>query len=119
VWNWFSGERARADASIRQSQVAEERVLVQAYAEVVAATDQFRAAERLASKLDAPLLDKARAALETARFAYGAGAIAYVELLDAVRTYGEIRSAVATAGHDYWVSAYAIARALDREVVQP
>ena len=60
-----------------------------------------------------------RTALETARFAYSAGAISYVELLDAVRTYGEIRADAATAGHDYWVSAYAVTRALDREVVQP
>ena len=117
VWNWFSGERERADASVRQSQVTEERVRVQAYAEVVAAMDQFRAADQLARKLDAALLEKARAALETARFAYASGAIAYIDLLDAVRTYGEIRSDAATAGHDYWVSAYAVARALDREVV--
>jgi outer membrane protein TolC len=117
VWNWFSGERERADASVRQSYVAEERVRVQAYAEIVGALDQFHAAEQLARKLDAALLDKARAAFETARFAYAAGAIAYIELLDAVRTYGEIRADAATAGHDYWVSAYAVARALDREVV--
>ncbi len=119
VWNWFSGERERADASVQQSRVTEERVRVQAYAEVTAAVDQFRSAEQLARKLDAGLMDKARGALETARFAYSAGAISYVELLDAVRTYGEIRADAATAGHDYWVSAYAVARALDREVVQP
>ena len=119
VWNWFSGERERADAGVKQSRVSEERVRVQAFAEVTAALDQFRAAEQLARKLDAGLLEKARNALETARFAYSAGAISYVELLDAVRTYGEIRADAATAGHDYWVNAYAVARALDREVVQP
>jgi len=119
VWNWFSGERERANASVKQSQVSEERIRVQAYTEATAALDQFRAAEQLARKLDAALLEKARSALETARFAYSAGAISYVELLDAVRTYGEIRADAATAGHDYWVSAYAVARALDREVVQP
>ena len=119
VWNWFSGERERADASVKQSRVSEERVRVQASAEVASAYDQFRAAELLAQKLNAAMLDKARAALETARFAYTAGAISYIELLDAVRTYGEIRADAATAGHDYWVSAYAVARALDQEVVQP
>ena len=119
VWNWFSGERDRADASVKQSRVSEERVRVQAYAEVTSAFDQFRAAELLAQKLNGAMLAKARAALETARFAYSAGAISYVDLLDAVRTYGEIRADAATAGHDYWVSAYAVARALDQEVVQP
>jgi cobalt-zinc-cadmium efflux system outer membrane protein len=119
VWNWFSGERARADASVRQSQVSEARVLVQAYAEVTAALDEFHANEQLARTLDAGLLVKARAALETARFAYTSGAISYVELLDAVRTYGEIRADAANAAHDYWVSAFAVSRALDREVVQP
>jgi cobalt-zinc-cadmium efflux system outer membrane protein len=119
VWNWFSGERERADASVRQSRVSEQRVRVLASAEVASAYDQFRAAELLAQKMNGAMLDKARAALETARFAYAAGAISYVELLDAVRTYGEIRADAATAGHDYWVSAYAVAHALDQEVVQP
>ncbi len=119
VWNWFSGERDRADASVKQSHVSEERVRIQASAEVASAFDQFRAAELLAQKLNASMLDKARAALETARFAYTAGAISYVELLDAVRTYGAIRADAAAAGHDYWVSAYAVSRALDREVVLP
>ena len=119
VWNWFSGERERADASVQQSRVTEERVRVQAYAEVTSALDAFRANEQLARTLDAGLLVKARASLETARFAYASGALSYVELLDAVRTYGEIRTDAANAAHDYWVSAFAVARALDREVVQP
>lgn len=119
VWNWFSGERERADASVEQSRVTEERVRVQAYSEIAAALDEFHAAEGLARRFDAGLMTKARTAFETARFAYAAGAISYVELLDAVRTYGEIRAEAATAGHDYWVSAYAVARALGREVVQP
>jgi outer membrane protein TolC len=119
LWNWFSGERERADASFKQSVVSEERVRVQAYGEISAALDEFRAAQELARRFDAGLLVKARSAFETARFAYTAGATSYVELLDAVRTYGEIRADAATAGHDYWVSAYAVARALDREVVQP
>ena len=92
---------------------------MKAYTEMTTAVDQFRAAEQLARTLDAGLMEKARGALETARFAYASGAISYVELLDAVRTYGEVRADAATAGHDYWVSAYSIMRAFDREVVQP
>ena len=119
VWNWFSGERQRADASVQQSRVAEERVRVQAYTEVTGALDAFRAYEQLSRQLDAGLIEKARASLETARFAYTSGAISYVEMLDAVRTYAEIQTDAANAAHDYWVSAFAVARALDREVVRP
>ena len=119
VWNWFSGERSRSAASLELSRVAEQRARAQARAEVAAALDQYRAAALLARRLDRRLMDKAKGALETARYASSRGALSYVELLDAVRTYGEIRVDAATAGHDYWVSAYAVARSLDREVVRP
>ena len=119
VWNWFSGERARARSAVEQARVAEVRTRAQAWAEVSLAADQFRATTLVARRLDGRLLEKSRGALETARYAYRAGAVSYLELREAVRTYGQIRAAVATAGHDYWVSAYAVARALDREVVAP
>ena len=118
VGNWFAGERARASAVLEQSRVAELRTRMQARTEIAIALDQFRAAAHLARQLNAGLLEKAHSALETTRYAYSAGAISYVDLLDAVRTYGQIRVDAATAGHDYWVSAYAVARALDREIVQ-
>ncbi len=119
VWNWFSGERERADASVQSSRVAEERIRVEASAEVTAALDAFRANEELTRQLDSGLLAKARGSLETARFAYSAGAVSYVELLAAVRTYGEIRTDAAGAAHDYWVSASAVARALGRDLLVP
>ncbi len=118
VGNWFAGERARAGAVLEQSRVAEQRTRVLARTEIAIALDQFHAAAQLARQLNAGLLVKAHGALETTRYAYRAGAISYVDLLDAVRTYGQIRVDAATAGHDYWVSAYAVARALDREIVQ-
>ncbi len=119
AWNWFSGERERASVSLQQSRLAEERVRVQAVTEIISALDQLRATEQLAKKFDAGLLEKARSSLETARYAYSAGAISYIEFLDAVRTYGEIRAAAATSAHDYWVSAYAAVRALDNEEAKP
>jgi cobalt-zinc-cadmium efflux system outer membrane protein len=116
IWDWFSGERERADASVQASRIAEERVRVEASTEVTAAFDAFHSNEALARELDSGLLTKARSSLQTAQFAYGAGAISYVELLDAVRTYGEIRTDAANAAHDYWVSASAVARALGRDL---
>ena len=118
VGNWFAGERARARTVLEQSKVAELRTRMQARTDIAIALDQFRAAAQLARQLNAGLLEKAHSALEATRYAYSAGAISYVDLLDAVRTYGQIRVDAATAGHDYWVSAYAVTRALDREIVQ-
>ena len=87
--------------------------------EVTGAVDQFRAASVLAHRLDERTVAKARVALETARYAYTAGAISYVDLLDAIRSDGQLRADAATAAHDYWVSAAAVMRALGREVPTP
>jgi cobalt-zinc-cadmium efflux system outer membrane protein len=116
VWNWFSGERSRAAASVDQSVVNEEKTRLAARTEIVTALDQFQAAAELAQRFDAGLLDKARRALNDARFAYDAGAIAYVDLLDAVRTYGQVRADALTAAHDYWVRAFAVSRAAARNL---
>ncbi len=119
VWNWLSGERARADASVQQSRAAEEKTRAQARTEAITARDQFEAAAQLARRFDSGLVRRARGALDDARYAYRAGAISYVDLLDAVRTDGEIRADAATAAHDYWVSAAAVARALGTEIPIP
>jgi cobalt-zinc-cadmium efflux system outer membrane protein len=119
VWNWFSGERSRAAASVEQSRIAEEKTQLAARTEAVIALDQYHAAAELARRLDAGLLARARAALDDSRYAYRAGAISYVDLLDAVRTYGEVRADAANAAHDYWVGAYAVMRATGREIIAP
>jgi outer membrane protein TolC len=119
VWNWLGGERSRAAASLDQSRIDEERTRARIVSEVTGALDQFHAAALLARRLDERLIAKARAALETARYAYAAGAISYVELLDAVRSDGQLRADAATAAHDYWVSAAAVMRALGRETTTP
>jgi cobalt-zinc-cadmium efflux system outer membrane protein len=119
VWNWFGGERSKASASLEQSRIEEERTRTRVIAEVTGALDQFRAAALLARRLDEGTIAKARRALETARYAYSAGAISYVELLDAIRSDGQLRADAATAAHDYWVSAALVVRALGRETVVP
>ncbi|MBI3568537.1 MAG: TolC family protein [Gemmatimonadetes bacterium] len=119
VWNWFTGDVARADASVTLAQLAEERTLLGARVEAVGAIDQLHAATVLAERYDGGLLAKARDALETARYAWRAGAISYVELLDAVRTWAATRAEADTARHDYWISVWALDRALGAEVTQP
>jgi outer membrane protein TolC len=119
VWNWFGGEHARATASLEQSRIDEERTRARIVSEVTTALDQYRAASTLARTLDPTMVAKARAALETARSAYAAGAISYVELLDALRSDGQLRVDAETVAHDYWVSAAAVQRALGRETAVP
>jgi cobalt-zinc-cadmium efflux system outer membrane protein len=119
VWNWFSGERSRAAASLEQSRVDDERTRARVVSEVIGALDQFHSATLLARRLDDRTIAKARAALETARYAYAAGAISYVDLLDAIRSDGQLRADAATAAHDYWVSAAVVMRALGRETATP
>jgi len=50
--------------------------------------------------------------LETARYAYGTGATSLLELLDAIATWSDTRSAYYSALHDYWISVYALERAV-------
>lgn len=119
VWNWFGGERTRASASLDQTRIDEERTRARVVSEVVGALDQFHSAALLATRLDERTLAKASAALETARYAYVAGAISYVELLDAIRSDGQLRADAATATHDYLVGAALVVRALGRENAVP
>jgi len=63
-------------------------------------------------------LEKLTAALETSRFAYQQGAVSLLELLDAIRTYGDTRSEYYGAVHDYWVAAFALSRAVGEDIVR-
>jgi cobalt-zinc-cadmium efflux system outer membrane protein len=111
VWNWFSGDRGRAAASLAEARASEEQMRLMARADIATALDQFRSAAERARRFDAELLAKARGALDDARYAYHAGAISYVDLLDAVHTYGQVRADAFTAAHAYWIRAYALVRA--------
>lgn len=117
VWNWFTGERSRAAASLTQSRVAEEKTRLTARTEIITAADQVRSTAELARRYDAGLLEKARRALDDSRYAYRAGAIAYVDLLDAIRTWGQVRADALTAAHDYLVSVSSLSRATGKDVL--
>ena len=117
--SWYGGERERARAGAEQARIAEERARRQARAEAEAAVDQFTAANALRRRYDAALLAKSREAVERDRYAYRAGALSYVELIDALRTWGQIRNDALTATHDAWVAALALNRAFGREIITP
>jgi cobalt-zinc-cadmium efflux system outer membrane protein len=114
---WNGGERERARAGVVAANVAARRTEAQAANDVQTALDAYRAARGLAERYESGLLAKAQHALDMARYAYRTGATSLLDLLDAVRTYADTRSEYNTALHDYWVSAYAIDRAVGKDVI--
>lgn len=118
LFYWNGGERQRANAGVAGAEVALQRVRVQIESDVAVALGNYRAAQVLAERYQGGLLDKATAALQTSRFAYQQGAISLLELLDAIRTYGDTRTEYFGAVHDYWLAAYALSRAVGTEVVR-
>ncbi len=117
VLNWFGGERQRAAAGLHSAEVANQRAIASVEGEVVAARDNLRAARTLAARYAAGLLDKARATLEMQRFAYEHGSASLLDLLNAIKAFGDTQTDYFTALHDYWVAAYAIDRAVGRDLV--
>lgn len=118
VLYWFGGERQKAAAGARSAEVASQRTATLAEGDVVAAADNFRAATTLAARYASGLLDKARATLEMQRYAYEHGSASLLELLSSIVAFGDTQTDYYTALHDYWVAAYAIDRAVGRDLVQ-
>jgi cobalt-zinc-cadmium efflux system outer membrane protein len=118
LFYWNGGERERANAGLSTAEVAVQRARVQIEADVAVAIGNFRSAQVLADRYQSGLLEQSAAALETSRFAYEHGAASLLELLDAIRTYGETRSEYYSTVHDYWVAAYALSRAVGAGIVR-
>jgi outer membrane protein TolC len=117
LFYWNSGERTRTRAGLEQAQLARRRVSAQVHGEVATALDSVQAAKALAERYESGLLAKARAVLETERYAYHAGAASLLDLLDAIREYADTRAEYYGAVHDYWVSLYAVDRAAGLDLV--
>lgn len=117
LFYWNSGERTRTRAGLEQAELNRRRVSTQVQGEVATALDSVRAAKALAERYESGLLAKARAVLETERYAYQAGAASLLDLLDAIREYADTRAEYYVAVHGYWVSLYAVDRAAGRDLV--
>jgi cobalt-zinc-cadmium efflux system outer membrane protein len=117
VFYWFSGERRRAQAGVASAEVSERRATAAVEGDVVGAVDNLRASRALAERYANGLLEKARTGLEMQRFAYEHGSASLVDLLTAISAFGDTRTDYYTAVHDYRVAAYAIDRAVGRDLV--
>jgi len=115
LFYWNGGERARAAAGEAAAAAADRALRTQVAAELAVAVDSFRAGRDLATRY-VGLVVKAAAALETARFAYQSGATSQLDLLDAIRTYSDTRANYYSALRDYWVSLYALDRAVGMDL---
>jgi len=115
LFYWNGGEREKGRAGLEAARLATTRTHAQIANDIATAIDAYRSARGLAERYEAGLLDRARAVLETARYAYGTGAISLLELLDAIATWSVTRSDYYTALHDYWVSVFAVERAVGRD----
>jgi len=118
LFYWNGGERQRARAGLAAAEVSVQRTRAQIAAEVALALDDFRSARALTQRYQSGLLQQSAAALESSRFAYEQGAASLLELLDAIRTYGETRAEAYGAAHDAWVGAYALSRAVGADIVR-
>jgi outer membrane protein TolC len=116
VFYWFGGERERAEAGLKSANLALRTTEIQVASDVTVASDNFRAAKALAERYAAGLLDRASESVELQRFAYDQGNASLTDLLNAITALAETRTDYYTALHDYWVSAYAIDRAVGREI---
>lgn len=112
---WYGGERERSRAGLEAAEVERRRVEAVAANDVATALDAYRAARGLAETYESGLLARAQTALDNARYAYATGASSLLDLLDAIRTYIDTRSDYVTALHDYWVSVFALSRAVGRD----
>ena len=115
----YRGERERAAVAVRSAQVGERQVTAAAASDIQQALDDYRSATTLLMRYRGGLLNAVDTALAQARYAYQAGAIPLLELLDAVRTYQDTRSDWLTALHDYWIANASLLRAGREEPKTP
>lgn len=111
------GERKLARAALDQSRITIQRLDAEVANDVATALDAYRSMRTLCERYESGLLARAQTVLETARYAYGIGAVSLLELLDAIATYSDTRSDYDRAVHDYWVAVYGLTRATGREWV--
>lgn len=119
VLTQYRGERERAAVAIRTAKLGERQITAAVSGEIQQALDAYRSATELLTRYRGGLLTAVDAALAQARYAYQAGAMPLLDLLDAVRTYQDTRSDWLMALHDYWIADVRLLRAGGEEPKKP
>lgn len=117
LFNWNGGQRARAATQVEAAAVGETHARQMAEADIALAREQFQAASGLAARYQTGLLERARTALDQARYAYQSGATSLLDVLEAIRSWGDTQAAAAQAFHDYWTSIAALSAALGKDLI--
>jgi len=117
IFDWNGAARERASAAAEGARIDEARLRAQITSAAASAVEDHLTARALASRYASGVLEQARASLESVRYGYARGTHSLLDLLDALRSYGQVRSDYYNAVHDYWVSAYALTRVAGKELL--
>lgn len=112
--NLYAGERKRAAAGERASEIAAARTRSSAARDAVAAIAAAQVQRALVERYEHGLTERMQANLDASRYAYEHGATSLLEVLDALRAFQDALSDHATALHDYWLSVRTLEAALGR-----
>ncbi len=117
VFDWNGAARERAAAEFEAARIDAMRKRAQVTSAVASAVEDHLTSRTLASRYASGVLEQARLTLESVRYGYSRGTRSLLDLLDALRSYGQVRSDYLNSVHDYWVSVYALARTVGKELI--
>lgn len=100
LWHRNAAGVRLADAQLEAAQLARDRAVAQARAELADTRSTLAAARERARLHASELLPRAEKVRETVAFAYGEGAASLLELLEAERNVNDVRLAAASARAD-------------------
>ena len=119
VWNDHQGEIGAAEAQLRQARAQLTLALRQAQADQEKAWQGYQASRRLLALYSEDTLAKAKRALDIAKSSYQQGATGLLELVDAQRTYNQLRVAANQALLSCRLSLAQLSQATGIDLPQP
>jgi len=108
----------RAQVDIRRAENDGKRLLIVVQHEVADAARRALRSDRLLDAFEGGMLERAESSLKVAEKSYKAGAVSLLELLEAQRTYIEIRSQYLRAMYDYRQAAIDVLHAVGEKGVK-
>ena len=109
-----SGEIARAEAELRVQRTSQVKLRAQVLVEVQSALTAMEGNRHLVQRMRSRMLGRARRVRDLVQVQYEKGAASLLELLDAQRTWAQIRSDYFRNLRDFWLSAFQLDAAIGR-----